>query len=150
MHSTRIYPAKGSSWETRGLDLYWDFCIYANKAQMLRAYKYYNPKKVYGKYELCFDGIVCPRRREKVSKEGKVTPLSCMGYVLMHRDALQAEPLAHEATHMAVEFLRRIKRSLRLSNWCDDREEYLAYAVGCCLHQIHEFLYKHSLGGWSP
>lgn len=96
------------------------------------------------------DAICCPRNvmclnRTKGTCTYTYTPL--LGYALFRLGRIDAEVVGHESVHMATEFLRRTRRSVRLNDEIGYREECLAYATGICVAQLANYLHSHDLWG---
>lgn len=68
-----------------------------------------------------------------------------LGFVLLNRADVNAELITHEAVHIALEYLRRIRCGVSLSGGCDDAEEILAYTVGIVSTQLAERMNEHKL-----
>lgn len=122
---------------------YWQVYIFNNKADMRRMFK----KLDMTDEDDRFGAVVMPQMRIKFPKKGKGSKKGIvhpsLGYVLFSKTQLRAEEIAHEAVHMATNYLRIMNpKSLVLSDECDDNEEDLAYAVGHCANALVKGLYR--------
>jgi hypothetical protein len=65
----------------------------------------------------------------------------CLGIVLLNKEDFNPRVIAHEATHMGIDYLRRVNKralkNLQMPFRAYDNES-LAYAVGNCTQQIME------------
>lgn len=68
-----------------------------------------------------------------------------MGFVLFNKQDLHAELVCHEAVHIALEYLRRIRCSVKLGRQCNDNEEFLAYTIGIVTTQLAKQMNDHKL-----
>lgn len=120
---------------------YWAVRVFANKGFMRRAFHQLN---LYTNNDDRFGAIVMPQIRQHLVKgrERDIDP--SLGYALFARSQLCMETQAHEAVHMATEYLRRVRQRLclRLGAEIDDTEENLAYYVGRCAAQLHHGFHK--------
>jgi hypothetical protein len=135
----RVYPGCDPANDTI---LYWEVRVYANRGQMIRGFNKLN--KGVHKWEVKpdFEAIVLPQQRFVKEKTHWVVQPD-LGFVLFDASNLTPGHIAHEATHMGVDYLR-IAGPNKLPRRQNGDNESLAYAVGCCVEQITKALGRKS------
>jgi len=115
---------------------YWAVMVFKTKHGM---------RKAFHKLNECpdtddrFGAIVMPQTR-LVFADGSWQALPSLGYVLFAKTQLDTMTVVHEATHMAIEYLRQRSALPKLRT--QDDEELLAHAVGWCAAGLVNELYK--------
>jgi hypothetical protein len=109
----RVYPGGVPGKKYR----YFKVVIYSSHLKMYHGYK----RRSCGRERTDFAAIVMPRQVERFDK-GKHTVDPFLGYILLSEECLHYEILAHEATHAATYYVKRLRKS--------KDEELLAWAVG--------------------
>lgn len=134
-HTFQVKPSGNDSDE-----LYWQVHVCPDKRSMYRLFRKLNETS---DKKTNFAAIVMPQRTYHVSiVKGKDVLQPSLGHVLFYAKNLPGEIIAHEAVHMATSYLRRCRKSLRLTGQIDDAEELLAYCVGRCAAQIANKLHE--------
>lgn len=129
----KVFPAG-----RRRSPCYWTVLVFANKGHMRRAFHQLNITK---DNDDRFGAIVMPQDCwTGISKRWRVDP--SLGYVLFARTQLCMETQCHEAVHMALGYLRRTGRSLRLGKENNEAEENVCYFAGYCASQLNRGFHK--------
>jgi len=117
--SFRVYPGGVRGKQYR----YYKVIVYPSHLKMYNGYK----RRSEGKERCDFAAIVMPRQIERFAR-GKHSTDPFLGYILLSMEHIDYEILAHEATHAAVHYVKRIRKS--------KDEEMLAWAVGKTLQEL--------------
>jgi hypothetical protein len=131
----RIYPDPSRT-------LYLRVRVWKNKGDMLYAGRV--DAEAVGR---TWNGMCCGLTCRRVYADGRVETKPIFADMFLHRRALSGRVLAHESTHAAMRFMKRIGfdalPSSRENNTPltpreeqDDPEEVLAYAVGEIMRQL--------------
>lgn len=129
----KVYPGQ---WINDDCPLYFDVTVFDCHDYMYKAFR----RRPHGRTGLLdFAAIVMPSvTRVYVNGRPRLTP--CLGEVFFTKSRCQVGLLAHEASHMAEEYVKRAKFKV-----CS--EEY-AYAVGMCVKTMHDHLKKYARTPW--
>jgi len=117
---------------------YWTVLVFTNKGFMRRAFHRLN---ITEDHDDRFGAIVMPQERQRLIR-GKWKDDPSLGYALFARTQLCMETQCHESVHLALGYLRRIRRCPCLRKETDDGEEALAYYAGWCARQLNNGFHK--------
>ena len=131
-----VYPDLNDS-------LFWVVHVCPNRRSMLRRFHRLRGPMPYNGEK--FAACVMPITRQAIGADGKTTTFPILGNVLFDLTHFSVEALAHESVHMATGYLRRKRRTVKLGQHADEREEQLAYPAGRCAEQIGRELKKRGL-----
>lgn len=119
--------------------LYWTVLVFANKGYMRRAFHKLNLHPT--DRDDRFGAIIMPEEHWQVTR-GRKKSEPFLGYALFARTQLGMGTQCHEAVHMALGYLRRIRKIPRLHRETDPNEEALAYCIGGCAAQLNNNFLK--------
>lgn len=88
-------------------------------------------------------------RKITYKKKGKGIPCGDMGNIVLAADDLFSEYIAHECSHAAHAYCRRIRKGnfrVAAGRNVSQNEETFCYAQGYMTQQIHNWIFKQGLG----
>lgn len=131
-----------------GTDHYIQVRVFPSSQSMRRAYAKYLGEQAVKLGRDC-RGLFCSQERVSVGKDGKSVLLPQIGTMYLIKSHLGVRVVGHEATHAAIELLRRRKIAIPLKlgkgNWLPDADEELCYAVGNLTAGIYNALRERKL-----
>lgn len=113
---------------------YWTVFVFANKGYMRRGFHQLNLTK---DHDDRFGAIVMPQVRLHLIRGKWRTIDPSLGNVFFARTQLGMGTQCHESVHMALGYLRHIRKCPRLSKQTDAAEETLAYCIDRCASQLN-------------
>lgn len=145
MHKFKVYPGREVFHEHE--HLYWDIEIIETYGWFIRKMNRFIINPAHSPLEKEDDEVFKTRAfvNPFIIWSAKKGNFPVLGIAFFCGQHINAEIVTHESVHMATSFLRRIRKSLKLTSEIDFREECLAYAVGQCTKQIAQYLYDHKL-----
>lgn len=119
-------------------DLYFSVCVYKTRSGMTNRWRQILPNDcLENEWRLLRAGVL----PATLHPEGdKLSP--CLGLALFCEQHMNVGIIAHEAVHMATEYVRAKRLPLTLGKHVCDNEERIAYAAGTCANQLANFIFE--------
>lgn len=134
--SFKVYPGSLNAYSNERR-LYFRVMIFPTREMQAAAYRHFLPSVK--DPENAVAAVITTRAKRRSRYKNQI------GYVLYNEGELTAEPVCHEAGHMAMHYLKRLRYSRDFTKDDHKREERFCYTLGRIAAQVQSGIFKAGL-----